>query len=59
MSKLHFKTNKYIGGELIAIDSEFDLPFDIKRIFYMLISIKIFKKSIVVMSLKKYFYKMM
>lgn len=35
MSKLHFKTNKYIGGELIAIDSEFDLPFDIKRIFYI------------------------
>lgn len=35
MSKLNFKTNKDIRGELIAIDSEFDLPFDIKRIFYI------------------------
>lgn len=32
---LSFKKNYDIRGELIAINSEFDLPFDIKRIFYI------------------------
>jgi dTDP-4-amino-4,6-dideoxygalactose transaminase len=35
MSIINFKTNADIRGELTAIDSEFDLPFDIKRIFYI------------------------
>lgn len=35
MSKINFKINGDLRGKLIAIDSEFDLPFDIKRIFYI------------------------
>lgn len=30
-----FKKNSDLRGELVAIDAEFDLPFDIKRIFYI------------------------
>ena len=30
-----FKKNNDFRGELISIDAEFDLPFDIKRIFYI------------------------
>lgn len=30
-----FKKNEDLRGELVAIDSAFDLPFDIKRIFYI------------------------
>jgi len=30
-----FKRNADLRGELIAIDAEFDLPFNIKRIFYL------------------------
>ncbi len=32
---LSFKKRKDLRGELIAIDAEFDLPFEIKRIFYL------------------------
>lgn len=32
---LKFKKKSDLRGELIAIDAEFDLPFDIKRIFYI------------------------
>jgi len=32
---LTFKNKTDLRGSLIAIDSEFDLPFDIKRIFYI------------------------
>lgn len=35
MSNLNFKINNDLRGTLIAIDSEFDLPFSIKRIFYI------------------------
>ena len=35
MTEIHFKKNIDLRGELTAIDSEFDLPFDIKRIFYL------------------------
>ena len=33
--KYKFKINKELKGELVAIDSEFDLPFQIKRFFYI------------------------
>jgi dTDP-4-amino-4,6-dideoxygalactose transaminase/dTDP-4-dehydrorhamnose 3,5-epimerase-like enzyme len=35
MTEISFKKNSDMRGSLIAIDSEFDLPFDIKRIFYI------------------------
>jgi dTDP-4-amino-4,6-dideoxygalactose transaminase len=35
MSQIKFKMNSDLRGKLIAIDSEFDLPFDIKRVFYI------------------------
>ena len=35
MTELIFKKKVDVRGSLIAIDSEFDLPFDIKRIFYI------------------------
>ena len=35
MSQIKFKMNSDLRGKLIAIDSEFDLPFDIKRLFYI------------------------
>ena len=34
--KYSFKKKTDLRGDLIAIDSEFDLPFDIKRIFYIM-----------------------
>ena len=35
MSKINFKINEDLRGKLIAIDSEFDLPFDIKRTYWI------------------------
>ena len=35
MTLFNFKKRPDLRGELIAIDAEFDLPFDIKRIFYI------------------------
>ncbi len=33
--KINFKLKKDLRGNLVAIDSEFDLPFQLKRIFYI------------------------
>lgn len=35
MSKIIFKNRGDLRGNLTAIDAEFDLPFDIKRVFYI------------------------